>query len=299
MTSALFITLLRRFHKAPRQSVGPTRVSPPPNKASSIAGGYRGGTRKGLDLTLGSPNTSQATTSRFFTPVAAPNAPQIKSIVRGGVLFRSIRRVSDSRVISGPSLLVDELLQVGSASNIADLVQKQWSGDISAFPSLETTHSENARTKLSLQPRSSSTTPRIYQSPRIGLDLSHQSTRISPSDPRISYISAPYRYFVHPELLVANGRGQTLLGVYRDVLRTSKTSNDRAIAEEVVAITGLQEKTAIRYLAEYHTACHSGKLEPFIGSGGKGAASSPADFLRLIGAVKNFYKGGSGAGTSV
>lgn len=299
MTSTLFITLLRRFHKAPRQSVGPTRLSPPPNKASSIAGGYRGGTRKGLDLTLGSPNTSQATTSRFFTPVAAPNAPQTKSIVRGGVLFRSIRRVSDSRVVSGPSLLVDELLRVGSASNIADLVQKQWSGDISAFPSLETTHSENVRARLSLQPRSSSTTPRIYQSPRIGLDLSHQSTRNSPSDPRISYVSAPYRYFVHPELLVANGRGQTLLGVYQDVLRTSKTSTDRAIAEEVVAITGLQEKTAIKYLAEYHTACHSGKLEPFVGPGGKGAASSPAGFLRLIGAVKKFYKGGSGASTSV
>lgn len=299
MTSALSKILPRRFHKAPRQLVGPARLSPSPNKAPSIAGGYRGGTRKGLDLTLGSPNTSQATTSRFFTPLAAPNTPQIKSIVRGGVLFRSIRRVSDSRVISGPSLLVDELLRVGSASNIAELVQKQWSGDISAFPSTETTHSESARTRLFLQPRSSSITPRIYRSPRIGLDLSHQSTRISPSDPRIFYVSAPYRYFVHPELLVANGRGQTLLGVYQDVVRTSKASGDRAITEEVVAIIGLQEKTAMKYLAEYHTACHSRKLEPFVGPAGKGAASSPTGFLRLMGAVKKFYEGVSGASTGV
>ncbi len=55
-------------------------------------------------------------------------------IVRGGALLRSVRRASDHKVIAGPSLLVDEVLRLSGAKELAELVAINWSGDISAFP---------------------------------------------------------------------------------------------------------------------------------------------------------------------
>lgn len=278
------LLLCRRFHRAPRRS------STTPSTAvqtRSLAGGYRGGTRKGLDLTLGTasvhPATTGATTSRFFGPAFSSATGATNTIVRGGVLFRSIRRLSDARVISGPSLLVDELLRLGSASSIAELVQTRWSNNIYAFPS-EASAAREGGASLVLRTRtSSSTKPQIYRSPRIGLDLSHPTTRLEPTDPRIAFISRPYRYFIHPELLVANGRGHTLLGVYHHVTSEAPLSDDEI--SKVVSIAGLQGKTTIKYLAEYRAAYRSGNLKSFLGSSGKGAASSPVGFLRLMGST--------------
>lgn len=79
------------FHRAPTRS---------PPAAGAPLPGFRGGTRKGLDVTFGGPGAV------------------------GGILLRSMRRVSDGTLISGPSLLVDELLSTSSQPSIAALIGK-------------------------------------------------------------------------------------------------------------------------------------------------------------------------------
>ena len=134
-------------------------------------------------------------------------------------MLRTLRRVSDSTVISGPSLLVDELLRSSVVDDIPELVNDKWLGAISAFrapPSAENPDLNPVSLFIGVKDKTASTRAplQIYKSSRIGLDLSHPSTRLDPSDRRVRYVSNPYRYFVLPHLLTANGRGQTFLGVH-------------------------------------------------------------------------------------
>ncbi|KAG9317912.1 hypothetical protein JVU11DRAFT_2143 [Chiua virens] len=85
------------FHRSPRRA--DTSV---PGLPVTAAGGYRGGTRKGLDMTVGAPCIIQTS-----------NAPVT---VRGGALLRTIRRRLDNHVVCGPSLLVDEILRLSGCS---------------------------------------------------------------------------------------------------------------------------------------------------------------------------------------
>lgn len=208
--------------------------------------------------------------------------------VRGGILLRTLRRVSDSTVISGPSLLVDELLRASKADGIPELVNEKWKGDISAFraPSPDDPES-NPLTLFVGVKESTASPPQIYKSPRIGIDLSHPSTRLDPSNPRVRFVSKPYRYFVLPHLLTANGRGQTFLGVHNhcvDVLQISKKS---LLAGKIASLTGVQQKTVDKYLETYRDGLATGDVERFIGLRGKGASSSPGTFLQLMGSLQN------------
>jgi hypothetical protein len=196
--------------------------------------------------------------------------------------------VTDSTVISGPSLLVDELLRTSRASDIPELVNDKWLGNISAFraPSPSDPDSNPVTLFIGVKQETPSP-PQIYKSPRIGLDLSHPSTRLDPSDRRVRYVSKPYRYFVLPHLLTANGRGQTFLGVHNhcvDVLQISKRSS---LAGKIASLAGLKPQTVDKYLNTYQEALASGELERFIGSRGKGASSSPGTFLQLMGALQS------------
>jgi len=212
--------------------------------------------------------------------------------VRGGILLRTLRRVSDSTVISGPSLLVDELLRASKADGIPELVNEKWKGDISAFraPSPDSNDSDPESNPVTLfvgVKESTSSPPQIYKSPRIGLDLSHPSTRLDPSNLRVRFVSKPYRYFVLPHLLTANGRGQTFLGVHNhcvDVLQISKKS---LLAGKIASLTGVQQKTVDKYLETYRDGLATGDVERFIGLRGKGASSSPGTFLQLMGSLRS------------
>jgi len=255
----------RYFHRVPRFK----------SSATSGAPAYRSGSRKGLDLTIGALNSPDSST--------AQSVP-----VRGGILLRTLRRVTDSTVISGPSLLVDELLRTSRASDIPELVNDKWLGNISAFraPSPSDPDSNPVTLFIGVKQETPSP-PQIYKSPRIGLDLSHPSTRLDPSDRRVRYVSKPYRYFVLPHLLTANGRGQTFLGVHNhcvDVLQISKRSS---LAGKIASLAGLKLQTVDKYLNTYQEALASGELERFIGSRGKGASSSPGTFLQLMGALQS------------
>lgn len=260
------------FHRVPRHK-GSATSGPP---------AYRSGSRKGLDLTIGTLNSPDSS-----------NAQPVR--VRGGILLRTLRRVSDSTVISGPSLLVDELLRSSGADDIPELVNEKWHGDISAFrapPSAENPDLNPATLFIGVKEKMTTTTStraplQIYKSPRIGLDLSHPSTRLDPSDRRVRYVSKPYRYFILPHLLTANGRGQTFLGVHNHCVNGLQISKKSLLLGKISSLTGLQSQTADKYLNTYREALESGELERFIGARGKGASSSPGTFLQLMGALQH------------
>jgi hypothetical protein len=139
---------------------------------------------------------------------------------------------------------------------------------------------------IGVKQAASPTPPQMYRSPRVGIDLSHPSTRLDPSDRRVRYVSKPYRYFILPQLLTEKGRGQNFLGIYNhcvDVLQISKRSS---LLSKITSLMGLKAQTVENYLKTYQEALETGQLEGFIGLHGKGASSSPGTFLQLMGALK-------------
>jgi hypothetical protein len=292
----------RYFHRAPTRAS--TRV-PSERREPTAAGGYRGGTRKGLDLTFGGPSLHPSVASRYFASsttgdVSSPPTSAQSMDIRGGILLRTIRRTSDHKVISGPSLLVDELLRASKASSITDLVTNKWNGETAALHSAASASASDHPVHATLQLVLDSSDPssdrqglQIFSSPRIGLDLSHPSIPIPATDagteltlkhPRPNFIARRYRFFVKPELLIANGRGHTFLGVYH-TLTSPITSNKGNLESILVKITGLKLATVEKYLREYHKYAKSRSIKPFVGSRGKGAGSSPLTAIQMFGAL--------------
>jgi hypothetical protein len=236
-------------------------------------------------LTIGALNSPIIPTSSSHDAHSAP--PPIT--VRGGILLRTLKRFSDSTVISGPSLLVDELLRASGASEIPELVDGKWQGDISAsrVPSVENPDSNLAATLyIGNKETSKGNPPQIYRSPRVGLDLSHPSTRLDPSDKRVRYVSKPYRYFILPHLLTAKGRGQTFLGVHDHCVKVLEISKKSLLTGKIASLTSLQAQTIEKYLDAYREGLEVGDVERFIGLRGKGVSASPTSFLQLLGALR-------------
>ena len=287
------IFLVRYFHRAPQWSADSHR------SMTSLTE-YRSGSRKGLDLTIGRPLTtnsphfvSASTTIGGRASATVPVAP----LLLGGALLRTIQRVSDSKVISGPSLLVDQILSLSKASSISDLVENKWARDTSAFPSSPVPESQPASASLYLKPVTSSKSakPQVYRSPRIGLELSHSGTTATPTHPRVVFLSKRYRYFTRPNLLTSNGRTQTFLGVLQmcvDSGQYGKTPFKRpGLRKALTSITGSKDSTVTRYLADYQAGIDGGKLESFVGPPGKGASSSPTTYLKMMGTLERLRIG--------
>ncbi|KAG1766915.1 hypothetical protein EV702DRAFT_980502 [Suillus placidus] len=259
------------FHRAPKRS-----NSSQANLAATVAGGYRGGTRKGLDLTFGGPVCTQTSSS------AEPNITS--EILRGGALLRTIRRSHDQKVISGPSLLVDEILRVCSASNISELVSVKWQGDIAALSA--PSQPRSVYMYLRKRPTSSLATSTVFRSPRIGLDLSNPETKANPTHPRIVFVGKLYRYFTHPELLIANGRTQTFVGLYLALVEGKKYEpGSLKFRNELSKLTGIKGTTLAKYLSDYQLGFEKGKLANFVGALGKGASASASAYLRMMGTL--------------
>ncbi|KAH6879912.1 hypothetical protein BKA70DRAFT_1576095 [Coprinopsis sp. MPI-PUGE-AT-0042] len=265
------------FHRAPRRSADSNR------SATSLTS-YRDGSRKGMDLTFG-------------CPASKSNS---QDLLRGGVLLRSIRVLGDkSKVISGPSLLVDQVLSLSGTTGIRELVENKWEGNTSAFPSTDASESPpislRVVSKASLGLTAASL-PTIYKSPRIGLDLSHPGTtspKVKPLHSRIQFLPRNYRYFIKPDELVANGRIQTFVGLvnhfaaaYEDM---DAALRNQKLVGEICRTMGLKDATAKKYLAYFKEGREGGidSLEEFIGPKGKGASSSPASYLTMMGAMSD------------
>jgi hypothetical protein len=266
---------------------------------------YRSGSRKGMDVIIGDPSSSITTTSPYFAhSTTTPSAPgpsdlspsqEIPPLPRGGILLRSIRKLGPKpQVISGLSLLVNQILLLSGAASISELVETKWAGERTAF-----LHSANPADtpsfKLYLKHSPSnrhSPGLKIYNSPRIGLDLSHPGTtgpEVKPLHSRIRFLPKRYRYFTNPSELVANGRTQTFLGVLYSCISSdvNQSLKDQKVLAEVVRLSGMKEGTVTRYIADYAAGRAGGAktLAGFVGPKGKGAASSPSTYLKMMGAI--------------
>ncbi|KAL4076474.1 hypothetical protein J3A83DRAFT_4089035, partial [Scleroderma citrinum] len=253
----------------------------------TAAGNYRDGSRKGLDLTLGAP-LSNAPLPRIVT-------------IRGGALLRTLRRLKDRKLISGPSLLVDEVLRASEATSISGLVNDSWNRDIAALTPpahLRSTYmylrSRDERNVPALK-----TSPTVYRSPRVGLDLSHPETKDSLGHPRVAFVDARYRHFTHPELLTTKGRMQTFCGLYI-ALRESKgyAHNSVKLKQELCRLMAYKEQNVLKLLADYKAGYDSGALKSFLSSAGKGVCQSSSAYLKMMGTLQKAKEQAYQASTS-
>ena len=144
---------------------------------------------------------------------------------------------------------------------------------------------------------------RIFRSPRIGLDISHPtipSPSPSPSSsslaaalahPRVTFIARPYRFFVSPYVLTANGRGQTFVGVHDALVARGHCKRDAELLGELVRLTGFKGPTTAKYLAELREGRAEGTLGEWTGPKGKAVTSSVTAWLRMIGTLRRLGAG--------
>ena len=268
MLCILIFFTLRYFHRSPCRA--DTRA---PGLPVTAAGGYRGGTRKGLDLTVGGPIVTQSS-----------NAPVT---IRGGALLRTVRRRTDNKVICGPSLLVDEILRLSGAPSIDHLVRTIWNGDISALSPPTLARGTFMYLQRATRESVVAECPIVYRSPRIGLDLSNPDTTESITHPRVVFVGKPYRYFTQPKLLAYKGRVQTFIGLYT-MLRESKgyAEDSMELKKALRDTLGLGDQNVSKYMAEYKSGYQVGKLKSFIGRSGKGVCQSASEYLKMMGTLR-------------
>ncbi|KAG2741103.1 hypothetical protein P692DRAFT_20822327 [Suillus brevipes Sb2] len=116
---------------------------------------------------------------------------------------------------------------------------------------------------LRKRPPSSLATPPVFCSPRIGLDLSNPETKTSPTYPQIVFIGKLYRYFTYPELLIANGRIQTLVGLYLALVEEKKYEpGSFKFRNDLRKLTGMKDTTLAKY-PDYQPGFYKGKSADF------------------------------------
>lgn len=224
-----------------------------------------------MDLTFGTP---------IITSLPGPVPETNSDSTRGGILLRTIRRVKDQKVVSGPSRLVDEILAQSGAQSISELVQSKWKDDTFAFsPAVSGSHPS-----LRIVPRNKPYTPtEPFRCPRIGLDLSHRSTTNSPWDPRVAFVCKPYRYILSPEVLTFNGRPQTFVGVYDYCLSESMGGDVAKLAEAITNVTGIKKQTVLKYIESLSLGLEGKRsLDKFI----RTKTRSVPDYLAMVGALR-------------
>ena len=145
-----------------------------------IGNSYRGGSFKGLDITIGGNGTF------------------------GAILLRSIK-TDDGRVINGPSLIVDYLIESAGYESISEL-DRAIAGRSVNDPS-SPLHLTQSRTRNA----------KIYSSPRVGLTLKKISRKEKPQD----FIMKGYRFLTEPKS-VKKGRPYTIIGLLRNGYTTEE-----------------------------------------------------------------------------
>lgn len=235
--------------------------------------------------------------------------------LRGGILLRSLRELPKNassslgkpkaKSVSGPSLLVDKILELSGASSISDLVEGLWGRDTAAFNPQSS--SRKSHLYLRRATDSSSKLPQIHKSPRIGLDLSHSGTKVPTSQTkftnlhsRIRFLPKMYRYMIKPEAL-SKGRGQTFYGCLHATLGTQfdlpdrTLSGDRKLRATLASNVGIKDDVVKKYLSEYEAGRKGGlkRLQNCIGPNGKGMAVSPTSYLSMMGALDAVVAGAS------
>ncbi|MBW4508460.1 MAG: hypothetical protein KME64_18375 [Scytonematopsis contorta HA4267-MV1] len=177
-------------------------------------GQYKGGSFKGLDLTFGD------------------------SIFYGGILIRSLE-LPDGRLICGPSLCVDYLLEKTNALSVANLdniITNRLAWD-----------SDNI---ISLQSTPEGKNNKIFRTARVGLSLKKATIE----NGMISYILRPYRYLTEP-LKINKGKPYLVLALH--LLDTS--------IEEINQLTGCPKHIITKYIADFDTGYLGNDFSSYFG----------------------------------
>ncbi|MCS7020650.1 MAG: hypothetical protein NZU63_02345 [Gemmataceae bacterium] len=178
-----------------------------------IGSAYRGGSFKGLDVTFSDGH-------RY-----------------GGILFRGLQ-LPAGHIVSGPSRLVDTILQLTGYRHVAELDAR-----------LQQYHAEDPDAPVTLRPTEQPLTVPVYATARVGLVLRHD--RVSPAGLR--FFARPYRFLIHPRALAA-GRPQLIVALHQhhsppSLIHTLTGSPQRTIQDYLDNYEkGKQCRTPARYL---------------------------------------------------
>lgn len=147
-----------------------------------MSAGLRGGTRKGLDVTMGDGSMA----------------------CKGGILIRAMQNTASGTVIDGPSLVVDAILRGLEATSLTDLVNtyfKESQGNAADTRSgFWLKHQPNSQTAIDRKrpnPDTECCTATVYRSVRIGLGFKGKDDYLL----RLEYVGRLYRFVIHPQLL--------------------------------------------------------------------------------------------------
>lgn len=191
--------------------------------------GFRGGSRKGVDITLGNKEQDSA----------------------GGVLIRAIMDQESEKVIEGPSLVVDEILSRLGHENIKDLVETRWKEragwcwDTESGFYLEPRRTSAEEDEQEEGPAKRQKTRlvnddddhRVHASSRVGLGLTNREPSI---ETRLLFVGRPYRFVVKPWLL-KKGRVWTIFGMLEESISTA----------EITRLTGAKASFVAKCKEEY------------------------------------------------
>ncbi|RHZ78522.1 hypothetical protein Glove_162g82 [Diversispora epigaea] len=272
--------------------------------------GYRGGSRKGVDITFGSRDRN----------------------IYGGILVRSIKDYWSNQIVEGPCLVVETILDsCGYRENggIKEMVEVCWEnklGIIKDYPNfngkvfltmddestkveppepantrrwykrrkvddVEVPLSYYKRKKMKLQEeekkvqkeltwnRSSfnlKSTYVVYESPRVGLTLSNA---FPSHEARLNYILKSYRFFILPHLL-RKGKAQAILGLHDQF-------NDIGKVAEILKVN---QQVVINHIRELSWGLNfAGDIKTFFGK--KEKSQNGLEYCRMAGAIRKWASG--------
>lgn len=190
-------------------------------------GVYRGGSFKGLDLTFGHDDAS------------------------GGILIRGLE-TPEGRLIDGPSLCVDYLLDAAGAATVAELDR-----------TIDKRLAWEKANPLSLKSNPAADNRPLFRSPRVGLLLKKVTARTEAT----RFVMRPYRYLTEP--------GRTRKGKLHLVLALHAQGESAA---EIQRLTNSPRRSVERYITDFERGRKEADFAPYFG-----IDLGPAELCKLYG----------------
>ncbi|KAJ1954980.1 hypothetical protein IWQ62_005632, partial [Dispira parvispora] len=191
--------------------------------------GYREGSRRGFDITLGFSGNSLD---------SGCSSPSLAGEVRAGVLIRTIQNLASQELVSGPCLVVNTVLNFFGVPTVKDMVNDVLQGDLGVDPGPLASPAGVTRTRpwyfvnqdgpwdhvsnevrqqltnwiQTNQPSDEIPSPTLLSTPRVGLGFNAAKGHL---DAQIQYLFKPYRYLPvgMGYKMLTKGRPYTVLGI--------------------------------------------------------------------------------------
>ena len=189
-------------------------------------GVYRGGSFKGLDLTFG------------------------QNVTSGGIIIRGLE-TPDGRLIDGPSLCMDHLLDATGAATVAELdrtiCNRAW-------------EKNNPLRLTAIKVRENRT---LFRSPRVGLMLKRVEARTDAT----RFVMLPYRYLTEPSR-IKKGKLHVVLALHAQGIDI----------EGINRLTNCPRRIVERYIADFERGRKEADFTPYFG-----IDLGPAELCKLYG----------------